>query len=222
MSAAPDSAEQRKLRSVARRYERDGYRVSYPGRGGSTPTFLQGFTPDLIAESDWDRVIVEIKRSDAIRGSNELREVAERVSREPGWRFELVAIEPIEEVTPPTEEQVDLVEGRARKAMGLGLPEMAYFAVWEFIEALLGDLARQQGLFVTKMPLMKIMRELVSRGVISRETFSKVEQAYYKRNRLAHGPSWDDQLEMPPSAEVEELLALARLLQGDFANTAAS
>ena len=92
MSTMADAAEKRKLRSIARQYERDGYRVTVPERGGDLPAFLQGFTPDLIAESEGDRVVIELKRSDAVPGSNELRDLAERVSGEPGWRFELVTL----------------------------------------------------------------------------------------------------------------------------------
>ena len=80
MSTMADAAEKRKLRSIARRYERDGYRVTVPEGGGDFPAFLQGFTPDLIAESERDRVVIELKRSNTVPGSNELREIAERVS----------------------------------------------------------------------------------------------------------------------------------------------
>ena len=42
MNKSMETNEQRKLRSVARRYKRDGYRVTMPTRGETVPTFLEG------------------------------------------------------------------------------------------------------------------------------------------------------------------------------------
>jgi hypothetical protein len=204
-----DAVEQRKLRSVARRYEREGYRVILPKRGGAVPAFLEGLRPDLIAESEGDRVVVEVKRSDAVRGSNELLEVAERVSREPGWRFELVTVPPVEQVAVPTVEHMDLVETRARQMTSLGLTDAAYVYVWAALEELLTSLASQQGLRVSKIPFVEAVRDLVARGVISREAFGAIEQARAVRSRLVHGGGEP----LPKAEDVETLLALGESLR---------
>lgn len=212
MSTLADAAEKRKLRSIARRYERDGYRVTVPERGGDLPAFLQGFTPDLIAESEGDRVVIEIKRSDAVPGSNELRDLAERVSGEPGWRFELVTLPPVERVVVPTAERMEDIEDRARRAMSVGLNDVAYAYAWTVVEELLNDLAVQYGLSVAKMAIGQAVRELVFRGVTPREALDAVEQAHAVRDRLVHA----ERETLPSNAEVEGLLALGRRLRSEM------
>lgn len=213
MSTSVEPAEKRKLNAVARRYKRDGYRVTVPARDGNLPSFLEGFTPDLIAESVQDRVVVEVKRSDAVRGANELQQVAETVAREPGWRFELVTVAPTPQVAAPTAERIASIEHRARHVAGLGLTDMAYAYAWSAIEALLSDLALQQGIKVSKVPFVQAARELASRGVIEREALDALEHARIVRNRTLHAGT--DTL--PSNAEVEELLKLGRALRDRLA-----
>jgi hypothetical protein len=213
-----ETNEQRKLRSVARRYKRDGYRVTMPARGETVPTFLEGFTPDLIAESEHDRVVVEIKQSHALRGSNDLQEVAERVSRQPGWRFELVTVPSIEGVSRPTAERMEFIANRVRQAMNVGLTDMAYTYAWSFIEALLNELAVRHGLKARQMPIMHVGRELVVQGIISPEVLNALEQAYFIRNQVAHAASDF----MPSAADVEELLALGQRVRTETFAVAAN
>lgn len=219
MSTPADAVEQRKLRSIARRYERDGYRVIVPRQGGGLPAFLEGFTPDLIAESERDRVVIEVARSDAVRGSNNLVEIAERVSREPGWRFELVTISSAERVSASPAEHMAFVENRARLVMSAGHADAAFIYVLGALQVLLQDLASQHGLRVTKASFTKIVRDLVSRGVISREVFDGLEKA---RNIWYLWVHVNAEKEPPPSAEdVEDLLALLRRLCSEMAEATA-
>jgi hypothetical protein len=62
---------------------------------------------------------------------------------------------------------MDLFAEHAREAMKIGLNEMALLSACTFIEVLLSDLARENGLKATQTSIMQIDRELVSRGVIS-------------------------------------------------------
>jgi hypothetical protein len=215
MSERADTVEQRELRSIARRYKRQGYRVTVSAQRDTLPAFLRGFTPDLIAESEHDRVIIEVKRNSSLLGSNDLREIAERVSREPGWRFELVTVGSIEEVSAPTAERMDHIENCARQVMSAGLNDLAYTYAWSVIEVLLNDLALQNGLKATKTPIAQIARDLVARGIISSETLVAVEQARVIRNRIVHAPHANNE-SSPSDAEVENLLALARRLRGEL------
>ena len=221
MNARPDAAEQRKLRSVARRYEREGYRVTTPGRGGHLPAFLDGFSPDLIAEREGDRVVIEVKRSDAVRGSNDLTEIAARVSREPGWRFELVALPPAVEFRPADYMRIrtDVVEEHAREAIADGYVGMACMTAVGLLEALLWDLAAQHGLKPAKAPFAQTERALVSLGIVPREVSDALERSRGLRDALVRGQAARNG---PPTIrDVEDLLALARRLQQEAERTAA-
>jgi hypothetical protein len=218
MSTSADAFEQRKLRSIARRYERDGYRVTVLRQGGDLPAFLEGFTPDLIAESERDRVVVEVRRSNAVRGSNNLVEIAERVSREPGWRFELVTLPSVEQASVLAAGRMDLVEDRARQVMNAGHNDVAFVYALGALEALLKNLASQHGLKVAKTPFTQVVRDLVSQGVISREVLDKLEQA-----RRVWGIwllSSPEKMPPPSIEDVEDLLALLRRLRSEMATTA--
>lgn len=211
MRMPADAAEQRKLRSVARRYKRDGYRVTMPKRDGSVPAFLGGHVPDLIAESDGDRV-VEVKRSDAVRGSNEILEVAERISREPGWRFGLVTVPRVEQASRWIDESVDLAESRTRQISAAGATDVAHVYALGFLDALVTDLALEHGLKVTKVPFLERVRSLVSGGFVSPEVLGEIERAHDVRNRLIHA----ERESFPKIEDVERLLALGRRVRDEM------
>lgn len=219
MSTSAGAHEQRKLRSIARRYVRDGYRVTVSTHGMDLPAFLGGFTPDLIAESERDRVVVEVTTSDAVRGSNNLVDLAERISREPGWRFELVTLPSVEQASTLAAERMDLVEDRARQVMEAGHSDVAFVYALGALEALLMGLAARHGLKAAKTPSMQVVRDLVSYGVISRDVFDKFEQAHRAWSIwLSSSP---DKMPPPSGEDVEGLLALLRHLRSEMAATTA-
>jgi hypothetical protein len=84
------SEEEKTIRRVAASYRRAGYRVAAQPKPDSIPPFLHDCRPDLIAEREDDRVVIEIKAAGSLKGSNDLVELAKRVESEPGWRLELV------------------------------------------------------------------------------------------------------------------------------------
>lgn len=217
MRASADAAEERKLRSVAREYERKGYRVIMPRLGGHLPAFLEGFQPDIVAESERDRVVIEVRRSDAVRGSNDLLKIAERVSREPGWRFELRTVPSLPRALVPSEEGMASIEAQVREVTRLGFTDAAYLFAYAALEELLNDLAVQHGLRVTKMSFVQTVRELVSQGVIPTEALETVNRAREIRNLLVH----TREATRPYAADIENLLALQRYLRGELAGAAA-
>lgn len=217
MSRLPESVEERELRAVARRYRRSGYRVTIPRQSAAAPAFLEGYTPDLIAESEADHVVVEIKRAHALLGSNELREIAERVSREPGWRFELVTVRSVERPSPPDVERMDQIAEEIRRVMNAGLNDLAYISAWTIIEVLLNDLAIHIGLDPNKSSVAETARTLVNQGVIISDTLRAVEQAYKLRNQLVHA----EKKPRPSKADVEKVLTLGQALQLELMRAAA-
>ena len=173
------------------------------------PAFLEGFAPDLIAEREGDRVVIEVKRSDAVRGSNDLTEIAERVSRAPGWRFELITM-PAGRV--PT--RMEVVEEQAFRAMRDGHTDSAFLFVSTAVEVMLSDLAAEHGMKVKAASFAQTLRSLVSHGIVSREDFDNLEKARGIRNLLAHGAGGKEAL--PTATDVENLLAFLRRIDQDM------
>jgi hypothetical protein len=205
--------EERKLQALARRYRRQGYRVTRPRRGSGLPAFLEGFAPDLIAETDGDRVVIEVKRSDLVPGANDLVQLAERISREPGWRFELVTVPGVQEVSSPG--GFDQVARQVRATMRAGFYGPAFLLAWISTETLIHDLAERHGLGVRRSEPAELARELFSAGVIEREEFEVLGRGRAVRNAIAHGSA-----EEPSDEDVERLLAVAQSLGREIAAAA--
>jgi REase_AHJR-like len=214
MNAGSDTLEEREVRSIARRYKRKGYVVSIPSQGAAVPEFLAGLAPDLIAQSEDDRVVVEVKRRQGLLASNEIQEVAERVSREPGWRFELVTVRSDEPLLALSADRIENIENRVRQLISLDLKDFAYLSVWAVIEVLLSDLASQNGLRVNRSDVLGWARDLSFNGIISADILGTIERARRLRNEVVH-----EAKNAPPSErEIEELLALARELRDELAH----
>jgi hypothetical protein len=107
---------------------------------------------------------------------------------------------------------------RVRRAMNVGLTDLAYTYAWSFIEVLLNDLAVRHGLKARQMPIMHVGRELVVQGIVSREVLNALEQAYFIQNQVAHAANNF----MPSAEDVEELLALGQRVRTESFAVAAS
>ena len=82
------------LQSVASRYKRNGYEVFLQPSGRALPKPLSRFRPDLVARGPHETVVVEVKsRSDLVKKPH-LAQLARTVDRIPGWRFEMVVVNP--------------------------------------------------------------------------------------------------------------------------------
>src|SRR4051812_2664686 len=93
--------ENAKLELVAAEYRQKGYDVSIRPGSENVPQFLAPFQPDLIVTSANDNAVIEIKSSrDLTSGS--LTQLAAKVESKPGWRLELVLVNPpaVQEVPP--------------------------------------------------------------------------------------------------------------------------
>ncbi len=191
--AEPGNQEHLKAqRKIAREYRKLGYKVvETPGRE-EIPGFLSGFTPDLIATKEDDRVAIEIKRADMLRGSNELTELATKVAEIPGWRFELHALEApraIEDQAPSEIALNRLIEtaGKVFQTDVEGGREVALIALTAGLERLLKLIAVERGIDATDQTVSSLIRELSFQGVIDELTVSVLDSAIAWRDLAWHG-----------------------------------
>jgi len=93
------------LQSVASRYKQDGYEVVLRPSGHALPKPLNRFRPDLVARGPHETVVVEVKsRSDLVKEPH-LAQLAQTVEQIPGWRFEMVVVNPEVESSVPLDER---------------------------------------------------------------------------------------------------------------------
>ncbi len=176
----PPPAE-RALRRVAKSYQKQGYRVAASPDPGSLPAFLSDCHPDLIAERDDDRVVVEIKPTGSLRGANDLVEIAERVATQPGWRLELVTFR-------DRDPAAEIVSGEWLK-QALSRTDDAVTCVYrlELLAFMLRGIALRAEIRVRdKMPV-EIARELAFAGVIDETTLRRIETAFRWQADLVRG-----------------------------------
>ncbi len=177
---------------VAEDYRRRGYGVSVMPSGSDLPEFLAGYQPDIIARGPNESVVVEVKVGTQTSVAERFREIAERVNRQPGWRFSLVYISPSapDQLTEGEPAPLPDLQKRARDADSLlqaGQPEAAFLLFWSSLEGTLRLLGRRAQLPLENLPSSALIRELYSTGEISRDHFDTLMRLLPIRNRLVHG-----------------------------------
>jgi hypothetical protein len=190
------------IAKVAEDYRRRGYDVDVAPSGPAVPEFLGDFQPDLIARNPGEAVVVEVKVG-TDTSVERLRDVAERVNRQPGWRFSLVF------VSPKQPAPLSVLQERAQNAEALlqaGQKEAAFLLLWSAVEGILRLLGERADLPIASLPPSAIIRELYSAGEISAQHFDSLLRLLPIRNQLVHG------LEAQASVDVEELRGIGQEL----------
>lgn len=211
----PQPIESQAIDKVAEDYRRRGYDVAVMPRGPNLPEFLAGYQPDIIARGADESVVVEVKVGTQTSVAERFREIAERVNRQPGWRFSLVYVSPSEpdQVTEAEPAPLAELQERAQDADSLlqaGQPEAAFLLFWSACEGSLRLLGRRAQLPLENLPSSALIRELYSTGEISRDHFDTLMRLLPMRNRLVHGL-----LGRTEDINVEPLRGLVRTLLED-------
>ncbi len=181
---ADRSPEREFLEQVAERYRSDGYVVSVAPRN-ELPAFLRDVQPDLIAKRGSENVVVELKRQTV---DQSLRRLAEIVSRQPGWRLDVVIYEP--DFADPRrlvgKETVKAALKDAEQIANLGQLQAGLLAVSSAFEAAAVLALQKHG--IERVPASAdLLKTLVSEGLISDDDYSALAEVSRLRNRVAHG-----------------------------------
>jgi hypothetical protein len=210
-----------KVRQIAKQYESEGYTVLVEPRDDQVPPFVAGLGLDMIAFRGEEKVVVEVRatRSDLARSPRVAR-LAEAVNSQPGWRFDLVVLEqesPLERAvgtaSEPSDEQLRGMFDRARKAMSVGLLDMAAVHAWAALEAVMRRMSGSERYFSRSRDLLA---SLYSQGFLNRVEFERAREASTIRNQAVHGFVTS---EIDPGL-IEDTLALAQKLMSHAENAA--
>ena len=189
----PTERERRKINELAREYLGKGYDVIVRPTSADLPGFLQGYQPDLIASSDTENAVVEVKTSETIRGSSYLIELAELASSQENWRLELVMTNP--RATFRTDIEAELLSKQevldrlltAGKLESEGLYDSSILVMWSAIEAILRRTAIAQGVSLGSIDSRALVKRLYSLGIIGKAVWSKLDNAAGHRNSIVRG-----------------------------------
>jgi len=199
MTSSP--LESQVIAKVAEDYRRRGYDVDIVPRGPGLPEFLGGFQPDLIARSPAESVVVEVKVGTRTSVAERFREVAERVNRQPGWRFSLVFVSPDQpdQISEARPAPLSLLRERVQNAdalSGAGQSEAAFLLLFSALEGILRFLGHRAQLPLESLPPSTLIRELYSAGEIDRAQFDSLMRLLPIRNRLVHGFGSQERLDV--------------------------
>jgi hypothetical protein len=188
------TTEEKGIERTAQQYRDEGYAVTiHPGED-RLPSFAKGMQLDLIATRGEEKVVVEVKRSRSeLNGKSPVADLARTVNAQPGWRFDLVILDaesPVERIAAmsqePSDEQLDDLLDRARKASSIGLREMAIVYAWAALEAAMRRLRNEVGLTGKTTPTV-LLSSLYSNGYLTRNDFDRARTAATIRNQTVHG-----------------------------------
>jgi len=217
--------ERRRVRAVAREYQKKGYAVVVGPGADDLPDFLKNCRPDLLATNDRERVVVEVKSRQSLSEPPSLTEIAHALEGKPGWRFEFVMTNPADEgeedklnLLPLTLPQKLLTPQKIRErldqarrlAEGSEHGEAALLFAWSVAEAALRLVADREGLSVGASSPVSAIKKLYSMGLMDRDDYELLLSSAPIRNAIVHG--FD--AERLDTASVDQILAVAdRLLR---------
>lgn len=195
MMATPTAnIERERLLKLAEEYRERGYEVSFHPNVEDLPDFLKSYRPDMIVRLGKESVVIAVKSRSSLNSSSTqyLRNLAQAVAENPGWRFELVMTNPEDAVYFPKAEgslQEHEIEARLQVAKQLVAQhlESAMLYSWSLVEATLRIVAEKEELSLTRLQPLFLVKQLASEGVISQSEYQLLMNALSLRNAIAHG-----------------------------------
>lgn len=213
-----------RLNEVADDFRRSGYDVAVEPSARALPPFLEGMQPDLIATRGDEHVVVEVKTRRDLRASDETRKLADVLKDRSGWRLDLVLIGDDEisaKTTEPNVLSLSLIERRIDDADRLlveGDRAAALLFAWIAVEAILRGMAAANQINLGNLSPQTAIRELVTAGIVDRETYRLLDDSLQFRNRVVHGFSSSGLGE----ETVRQLIAIGRRLLSEIESYSAA
>jgi hypothetical protein len=184
--------EQEKIDDLAAEFQRKGYSVRIRPVPGELPAFLSGFAPDLIATSSSGNVVVQVKSSSRF-SPDEAQRLAEVVSQNPLWRFELVFVSPPVAPDVPAQEelaadeQVTRMLDDAEVLSRNGHLDAAGLIAWSAVETILRRRAQSAAPELERQSSARVLKQLYSLGRLDSGLYEKLLRLMEFRNAVAHG-----------------------------------
>ena len=185
--------EYTRIQRVAREYAHRGYRVTLRPGPTDLPEFLAAFQPDLIAQSDDETVVVEVKTRRGLSQARDLGDLARALEGRPGWRFEFIVTNPKGSSTVPDEADLAepwLLDRRlvdAQRMAEARTLDAAMLLAWSAAEGTLRHISEREGVYVGRRGPSYLIKHLYSLGLLSREVYDVLDEGLRLRNSLIHG-----------------------------------
>ena len=174
-------------RRIVRKYKLLGYEVLENPESDFLPEFMHGVRPDIVAQSKSDNVVIEVKKSSSLKGSNDLVRIAERISNHPEWRFELVVLDEDEQTRIANPATIyDSLLKKFQIATSTHLSGMAYTYLTYILVMIAHDLARKYSIKFKDRTDENLFTDLGFRGVLPASLTQECLSVLSARNNLIH------------------------------------
>ena len=217
-TTSPEEREEKKLKDVAREYEEKGYDVLIHPSSDHLPDFLHGFEPDMVASSDFENLVIEVKSSTTLGSSSYLSSLADAIAQQPKWRLDLVVTnprkseEPKEPRTILTSHQIHQRIEHVKELINAGRRDAGFLLLWSAAEAALRSLATKGSIRYEHETAAYMLKKAFSMGYLSRGDFSSLSDALALRNTISHGFAISDLEQQSPELASKAAAAVLALL----------
>jgi len=220
MAAQTEQLERERLLEVAEEYRQKGYEVLLSPQPEALPDFLRGYRPDLIVRQGKEAIVIEVKSRSSIASAQYLRDLAQVVEQHPGWRVQLVMTNPENSeysvnIEGSLQEYEINIQLQVAKELANRHPESAILFTWSLAEAALRLLADQEELNLQQPEPLRLLNQLVTEGIISREQYQLLMSTFGMRNAIAHG----FRTTKPTQSDVLEFIKVIEQLLGSLNTT---
>ncbi len=189
-----EKQEQEKVLQVAREYEKKGYKVIVEPRGKDVPSFIKNYQPDIIASNKKETVVVEVTRRPNRVAMERLKNVADQINQQKGWRFELVVTAKEESDTTikvvtefADSNSTDKILKNIDSLITLKQYQAAFILSWASLESVSRQILLSDNKNLQHQNPLTVIKTLFSFGYISAKELSLLENLFEIRNKVVHG-----------------------------------
>lgn len=188
----PNQVTERSV-AIAREYRQKGYKVSVEPSPSELPDFLKNYSPDIVASSKDEIVVIEVKSRTSLSSEHEVQELARLVDAEPGWRFELVLVQDPSVHSAPHgsspigEQEIERFVEAADFLQSKDFDQAALVSAWSALEAAVRLRCVREDIALDQFAPDYLLKQAVTYGVISRSEYRDLRDAMNYRNAFVHG-----------------------------------
>lgn len=185
-----------RLKHVADSYRAQGYKVVVRPGPGELPDFAKDFNVEIIARRDDGCVLASAKKSQSdLEADREVPRYAEVISKQPGWRFDLIVLGPESQPMPdkreakePSAEDLRRALEDVERILQANFVQQAFIAAWAVLEAAMRKKLQAEGEEAGWGSSPRTMlNELYSGGVLQSSVFRDLEGLFQARTAIVHG-----------------------------------
>ena len=189
MTSSNGSSQENRLHDIAEDYKQRGYKVYVSPPAKRLPRFLSRFSPDIVAEGPNESVVVEVKSTARLRGTEYWKQLYSAVQQHPGWRLELVIDNVWNRPTPKTinERQIEDRLQEGHRLTEQGMLAASLLITWAALEAAMRLASKNNEVELPDFRPQTLISRLYSDGLLERKEYDFLLDAMRVRNAVAHG-----------------------------------